>query len=71
MEKIYEILERIEKRLDNSLEGAPAQKPVEKKVDGLGRVTLPINMRRNLEIDEGTKVNIYTLGNKIIIEKSE
>lgn len=74
MEKTYEIVKRIEGKLDKLLNGTlsvEGSKPVEKKVDGLGRVTLPISIRRNLDIDDGTKVNIYILNNKIVIEKSE
>lgn len=40
-----------------------------RKVDQLGRVTLPKEMRDVMNIEEGTPMEIYTEGNNIIISK--
>ena len=74
MEEIKEILKRlknIEAKIDTSFDSAMAPKGIEKKIDNLGRITLPINIRRELDLDEGSKLKVYTLGNKIILEKSK
>ena len=74
MEEIKEILERlknIEAKIDTGFDSAMAPKGIEKKIDNLGRITLPINIRRELDLDEGSKLKVYTLGKKIILEKSE
>lgn len=44
---------------------------VERKLDELGRVVIPKEIRRNLTIPEGTPLMIYVEGNKIILEKSQ
>ncbi len=44
---------------------------VERKLDELGRVVIPKEIRRNLTIPEGTPLLIYVEGNKIILEKSQ
>lgn len=74
MEEIKEILERlksIEAKIDTGFNNTMAPKGIEKKIDNLGRITLPINIRRELDLDEGSKLKVYTLGDKIILEKSE
>ncbi len=68
---IIEKLNKIEKKLNNPFNNAPTPKGVEKKIDNLGRVTLPINIRREFDIEDGSKLKVYTLGDKIILEKSE
>jgi transcriptional pleiotropic regulator of transition state genes len=40
-----------------------------RKVDELGRVVLPIELRRTLEIAEKDAIEIYTEGEKIILQK--
>ncbi|TGB04711.1 AbrB/MazE/SpoVT family DNA-binding domain-containing protein [Halobacillus salinus] len=40
-----------------------------RKVDELGRVVLPIELRRNLEINEKDPLEIYLDNNKIILKK--
>jgi transcriptional pleiotropic regulator of transition state genes len=42
---------------------------VVRKVDELGRVVLPIEIRRTHSIDEGTPVEIFIDGNNIILKK--
>lgn len=44
---------------------------VERKLDELGRVVIPKEIRRNLTIFEGTPLLIYVEGNRIILEKSQ
>lgn len=40
-----------------------------RKVDELGRVVLPIEMRRTMEIEEGTPLEIFTDSGQIILKK--
>lgn len=42
-----------------------------RKVDELGRIVLPIELRRNLDIEERDPVEIYLDGDKIILQKYE
>lgn len=68
--EILEILSRIEKKLD-SHNFETSEKGAIRRCDNLGRVTLPIAVRRDLEIDEDTSLKIVCIGKKIIIEKAE
>lgn len=70
-EKLDFVTEKLDEILESPCDETPDQKPVERKLDKLGRITLPIHMRRNLEIGEEDAVLVYTSGNKIIIEKAE
>ena len=40
-------------------------------VDGLGRIVLPIEIRRNLDIEERDQLEIYLEGDHIILKKYE
>lgn len=40
-------------------------------VDSLGRVVIPVELRRSLELPEGTPMEIFTEGKNIIIRKYE
>ena len=40
-------------------------------VDGLGRIVLPIEIRRNLDIEEKDQLEIYLEGERIILRKHE
>ncbi len=42
-----------------------------RKVDELGRIVLPIELRRNLDIEERDPLEIYLDGDKIILQKYE
>ncbi len=42
-----------------------------RRVDELGRVVIPIDMRTQLGIEEKDSVEIYTDGSSIILEKHE
>lgn len=42
-----------------------------RKVDELGRVVLPIELRRNLNIEEKDALEIYVDGNNVILKKYE
>jgi transcriptional pleiotropic regulator of transition state genes len=42
-----------------------------RKVDELGRVVIPIELRRTLRIDEKDALEIYVDGEKIILKKYE
>lgn len=41
-----------------------------RKVDELGRIVIPIEIRKQLKIDEGNTLNIVVENQKIILEKS-
>lgn len=69
-EEILKALHRIEEKLDNQ-NFITNEKGALRKCDNLGRVTLPIAIRRNLDIDEDTSLKIICAGGKIIIEKAE
>lgn len=40
-----------------------------RKVDELGRVVLPMELRRVMDLQEGTPLEIYTEGENIILKK--
>jgi len=40
-----------------------------RKIDDLGRVVLPIELRRNMGIDERDPIEIYVEGDMIILKK--
>lgn len=42
-----------------------------RKVDELGRIVIPIEMRRTLDIEEKDVLEIYVEGDKIILSKHE
>jgi transcriptional pleiotropic regulator of transition state genes len=42
-----------------------------RKIDNLGRITLPIELRRNLDVDVGDPLEIYTDAAAIVLKKYE
>ncbi len=42
-----------------------------RKVDELGRIVLPIELRRNLDIEERTELEIYVDGDSVVLRKHE
>lgn len=42
-----------------------------RKVDELGRIVLPIELRRKFDIEEKDSLEIYTDGDRIILQKYE
>ena len=42
-----------------------------RKVDELGRIVLPIELRRNLDIAERDELEIYVEGDNVILHKHE
>ncbi len=42
-----------------------------RNIDNLGRITLPIELRRNLNMECGDPLEIYTQGETIILKKHE
>ena len=44
---------------------------ITRKVDELGRVVIPIELRRTMEIEEKDPLEIYVDGDKIILRKHE
>ncbi|MGL5190890.1 MAG: AbrB/MazE/SpoVT family DNA-binding domain-containing protein [Cetobacterium sp.] len=40
-----------------------------RKLDGLGRLVIPIETRRSMALEEGDSMEIFTDGNKIIFQK--
>lgn len=43
---------------------------IARRVDELGRIVFPIELRRALDIREGDRLEIYTSGSQIVLEKS-
>lgn len=43
-------------------------KAIHRKIDALGRVTLPSQLRRNLNLELGDSVDIYEENGKIIVQ---
>jgi len=44
---------------------------ITRKIDSLGRVVLPIELRRTLDVSEGDSLEIYVDGDSIILKKYE
>lgn len=70
MEEILKTLLRIENKIDK-MEGnekkSGQEKGVTKKMDSLGRVTIPITFRRILNLEENTELELSLIDNSIII----
>ena len=49
----------------------PKYTGLSRKVDELGRVVLPIELRRNLDIEPGDPLDISVEDNKIVLQKHE
>lgn len=62
-EKIDKILEILQNNKSNQSLNSQI-----KNIDVLGRVTIPKNIRRDLDIQDGAEVAVYTDNNKIILE---
>ena len=67
-EKIDKILEEIT-RLNSTRLSDGYIEVAEKKLDGLGRITLPISLRRELGWSEDTRLKIFRGNDEIIIKK--
>lgn len=42
---------------------------IKREIDKLGRIVLPIELRRSLEIESGDAVEIFVEDNKVILQK--
>lgn len=42
-----------------------------RKIDELGRIVLPVELRRTLSIDEGDTLEIYVDGGSVVLRKYE
>lgn len=42
-----------------------------RKIDDLGRIVIPIELRKNMNIDKKDPMEIFTDGSKIILQKYE
>ena len=40
-----------------------------RRVDELGRVVIPIDLRKTMDIEEGTPLEIFARGNEIVLKK--
>lgn len=71
MERVLNALERIEEKIDGviSTNQTPTEKGVIKKMDTLGRITIPITFRKLMEIDSDTELEISYTEDKIVISK--
>lgn len=70
IERILERLDRLESKIDKQ-NFVSSEKGIIKKSDALGRITLPIQIRRMLDIDESTELEITVISDKIVIKKAE
>ena len=41
-----------------------------RRVDDMGRIVLPVELRRTLEIEDGTPMEIFVDGDKIVLQVS-
>ena len=57
-------------RIVMSSDGATRPTGISRPVDELGRIVLPVELRRSLDIKEGDRMSIYTAGNSIVLEKA-
>lgn len=65
MDEVIKLLNEINQKIDNiNTTGSP----IERKVDSLGRVTLPKEFRRLLNIEDNQIVKMYVNGDAIIIK---
>ena len=42
-----------------------------RKIDGLGRIVIPTELRKTMDLDEGTSMEIFVEEGRIIFEKYE
>jgi len=42
-----------------------------RKIDALGRVVLPIELRKEFDIEENSEIDICVIDNQIVLQKSE
>ena len=42
-----------------------------RRIDGLGRIVIPTELRKTMDLDEGTSMEIFVEENRIIFEKYE
>lgn len=80
MEEIRKLLKRLDKKVDNleaklteeneeiSFDGVMC---ISKKLDSLGRITLPIAFRRHLQIEDNEELDVILANNQIIIKKQD
>ena len=54
-------------RIVMSSDGATRPTGISRPVDELGRIVLPVELRRSLDIKEGDRMSIYTAGNSIVL----
>lgn len=57
-------------RIVMSSDGATRPTGISRPVDELGRIVLPVELRRSLDIKEGDRMSIYSAGNSIVLEKA-
>ena len=67
MQDIKKTLERIEKKLDAQATSVQDLKGTNRKCDSLGRITLPMSIRKSLDISEGTEIKVCQQDDYIIL----
>lgn len=69
MDEILSILQRIENKINSQTNNIDFNelKGTNRKCDSLGRITLPANVRKSLEIDEETEIKICYYNNCIVL----
>lgn len=73
MERVLSAIKRLEAKIDgvSTAVQVPSEKGVLKRMDSLGRITIPITFRKLIEIDKDTDLEISCLDNKIIISRAD
>lgn len=70
--EILGYLKELNEKIDRLEKSTCAPKNAQKrKCDPLGRITLPVSIRRELEIEDGTEVSLWVENGNIIISKAE
>lgn len=57
-------------RMNKTEDGGLRSTGISRPVDELGRIVLPVELRRSLDIKEGDRMAIYTAGNSIVLKKA-
>ena len=71
MERVLKALRHLDEKVENVLSAIqiPQEKGVIKRMDNLGRITIPITYRKLLGIERETDLEISLVDNRIVISK--
>lgn len=62
-------MNKTQKKLQNNGEGGLIVSGIARRIDELGRIVIPKEIRRNLRIREGDMLDIYTSNDNIVLKK--